>query len=157
MGVLKKLIDEISFFHVKNDKGEFFYRFGEYHKVDGPAAILIKGDIVEKWYYKGRCHRDDGGPAITYRDGTLEWCCHGFLHSYNDKPAIIHPNGSKVWYHNGHKHRINGPAFVYGYERPHEFWLMNKKYNSVEDWIESLVKMKYKTKQESLLLYLKWR
>jgi hypothetical protein len=62
------------------------------------------GECRNSHYYAaydndGRVHRE-GGPAIIYLNGVLEWRQHGRLHR-KDGPALIYPDGQKYWYRNG--------------------------------------------------------
>lgn len=69
---------------------------GERHRLCGPAVQDVKLGL-EMWYADGELHRDDGGPAYTYKH-------------------------IKKWYQNGKLHRIDGPAVI-GQGRPREYWL----------------------------------
>lgn len=65
------------------------------------------GDII--YYSNNKIHRDNDLPAITRKDGSLEWWFNGLPHRENN-PADIRKDGSKYWYFNGQKHRVGGPA-----------------------------------------------
>ena len=61
-------------------------------------------------YYNaaGQLHREDG-PAVVWRDGSLEWYHNGLRHR-DVGPAAEYPDGTRLWYLNGRPHRINGPT-----------------------------------------------
>ena len=44
---------------------------GEYHRIHGPAVILVHGGR-RHWYHMGQRHRADG-PAIEFSNGTKYW------------------------------------------------------------------------------------
>ena len=49
---------------------EIYLRNGVLHREDGPARITRntdEGRIIEEWYYDGKRHREDGGPAVVVR------------------------------------------------------------------------------------------
>ena len=87
------------------------------------------GDIV--YYLNNKIHRDNDLPAITRKDGSLEWWFNGLPHRENN-PADIRKDGSKYWYLNGQKHRIGGPA-VEKSDGTKEWWIDGKQY-SEEDF-----------------------
>lgn len=96
---------------------------GEYHCVFGPAVLYGNGDY--EWYYNGKNHRQDGGPA--YRRGTVAiWYINGNRHRDNDLPARIsleHGVAQQIWYQEGRIHRINGPAWIEDSAHEHsEMW-----------------------------------
>ena len=76
-----------------------------------------------RWYYNsaGQLHRE-GGPAVEYVDGPVEWHQNGQLHRI-DGPAIEYPNGNKEWWQNGQRHRIDGPAIEW--RNGVRFWYIN--------------------------------
>ena len=61
-------------------------------------------------YYNdaGQLHREDG-PAVMWRDGSLEWYHNGLRHR-EDGPAAEYADGTRLWYLNGRPHRTNGPT-----------------------------------------------
>ena len=52
-----------------------------------------------RWYLNGKVHRE-GGPAVTYANGTKLWYINGERHR-EDGPAIENADGSKEWFING--------------------------------------------------------
>ena len=46
-------------------------------------------------------HRD-GGPAVVYEDGHVEWWRHDQRHR-TDGPAIVWNDGDEWWYNNGRR------------------------------------------------------
>ena len=66
-----------------------------------------------KRYYDmdGRLHRKNG-PAVEYKNGTIEYYLHGKLHRIG-APARIFANGDEVWAQNGLYHREDGPAITH--------------------------------------------
>lgn len=65
----------------------------------------------EKYYKKGRFHRDNDLPAVIY-PSYKEWYRYGLLHRDNDKPAVEHSTGEKSYYIGGLLHRDNNPAVI---------------------------------------------
>lgn len=55
--------------HVEIDENGsmYWFRYGQLHRKDGPAAILSDGS--RHWFKNGRWHREDG-PAIVCPDGV---------------------------------------------------------------------------------------
>ena len=93
---------------------------GQYHRDGGPAIIFVDGTL--EWWKHGDLHREDG-PAKEFPDGTLEWWINGKLHR-DDGPAAINYEGELVseWYQNGKLHRDDGPAVTY---KDGEEWYQN--------------------------------
>ena len=78
-------------------------------------ALRYRVEVDERgtrWYCNsaGQLHRE-GGPAVEYVDGPVEWHQNGHLHKI-DGPAIEYPNGNKEWWQNGQRHRTDGPAIT---------------------------------------------
>ena len=76
-----------------------------------------------RWYYNcdNQLHRD-GGPAVVYKDGHVEWYQNGQLHRI-DGPAIISERGDKYWYQNNRIHRTDGPAIEWN--DGDKWWFIN--------------------------------
>ena len=94
----------------------------------------------EKWYHRGKRHRDGHLPALIKYDTKYEfrnnapnvqrWYQHGLLHRDNDLPACVilwdfsgNRVSTEVWYQYGRLHR-NGdkPAKIQYSEEPGEIW-----------------------------------
>ena len=54
--------------------GRSWWRNGELHREDGPAAEWADG--TRHWWVNGRLHREDG-PAVEYAEGSREWWVDG--------------------------------------------------------------------------------
>ena len=87
-------------------------------------------------YYNsaGELHRD-GGPAVEYADGHMEWWRHGQLHR-NHGPAAIWWNGTKEWYQNGQLHRTDGPAIEWANGR--KDWFINGTIMTVDEFNQAV-------------------
>jgi hypothetical protein len=73
-------------------------------------------------------------------------------------PAYIDRFGYQGWWYNGKKHRVDGPAEINPYRENQCSWYIdNRQYKNIESWSKALVKKGYKTKDEALMLILKWR
>ena len=74
-------------------------------------------------YYNAanQLHRD-GGPAVGYEDGHVDWYQNGRLHRI-DGPAIISGRGDKYWYQNNRIHRTDGPAIEWN--DGDKWWFIN--------------------------------
>ena len=72
-------------------------RYGNLHRVDGPAVIYKNGD--EEWWFYGKRHREDG-PSSMCSTGEY-WYLNNLRHR-SDGPAVELKNGIKLWYLNGH-------------------------------------------------------
>ena len=70
-------------------------------------------------------------------------------------PACIWDDSDQEWYVDGKSHRIDGPACEYFTTNSFLFYLHDKHY-TVKEWAEKLVELGYKTKEEALMLYLKY-
>ena len=64
--------------------------------------IFIDDDNVKYWYFKGKCHREDG-PAIEWPSGTKKWYQYDLLHR-EDGPAIENIKGLNQWWFKGNKY-----------------------------------------------------
>jgi hypothetical protein len=127
----------------RKEYGEIFYtvRYTNiYHRDDGPARIFV-GDGRYRtyfWYRYGELHRV-GGPALDqiFSDGTFRrsWVYKGLLHR-EDGPA---QEGSKYkyWYYHGLIHRVDGPATIVD-DMPVQWWLNGKLFEAKEAWFEAL-------------------
>lgn len=85
----------------KTEEGNFYFYIDKkrtvLHRVGKPAIEWIDGS--EKWYYKGKCHRENG-PAFTLVEGNkfyMEYRIYDLLHR-EDGPALVRMDGSKEWY-----------------------------------------------------------
>lgn len=65
-----------------------------------------------RYYYKGKLHREDGGPAVLTENKDYFWYKHGYRHR-EDGPAEEYASGANFWYKNGYLHREDGPACEY--------------------------------------------
>jgi len=72
-------------------------RFGDYHRIDGPAVEYSYGS--KEWWINGNLHRENG-PAIERHDGNKVWCINSKRHR-EDGPARIWPNGTVEYWING--------------------------------------------------------
>ena len=122
---------------------EVWFRFGKFHRIDGPA---INCEKIQKWYRNGILHREDGPAIICWRnDGnskiaiTEEYYYEGKLHRTNG-PALMHirdwPHSHRYiteksinthtfeWRINGMLHRTDGPALI---DHKRRSWLQNGK------------------------------
>ena len=71
--------------------------------------VEVDHNGTRKYYNAaGQLHREDG-PAVVWRDGSLEWYHNGLQHR-EDGPAAVWSDGTRLWYLNGRPHRINGPT-----------------------------------------------
>ena len=62
-------------YEVKDDSnGKFYFKNGNFHRVDGPAYESYYG--TKFWYKEGKHHRLDG-PAVEYFDGYKYWYYEG--------------------------------------------------------------------------------
>ena len=59
---------------------------------------------------EGHLHCEDG-PAIEWKDGSVDWYKYGKLHRL-DGPAMIKKDGWQWWFVNGKRHRLDGPAAI---------------------------------------------
>lgn len=48
----------------------------------------------------GELHRDDGGPAVVWADGTRQWWQEGRMHR-TEGPAVVHDDGTDEWWVRG--------------------------------------------------------
>lgn len=72
---------------VKNSLGDkFWYKDGNLHREDGPAAVYSYG--AEIWYKEGEIHREDG-PAIKLSNGRTQYRLNSKHYSYNEWYAIV--------------------------------------------------------------------
>jgi hypothetical protein len=59
---------------LRKDGRKEWYRYGQRHRVDGPAVEHESGD--REWWLDGKPHRVDG-PAQEYADGGVVWWLDG--------------------------------------------------------------------------------
>ena len=77
-----QLTDLSGYYHViYNDKFEFYYVNGRYHRKDGPA--VIEHGVREVWFEFGRMH-SSCGPAVTWNDGRKEYWLNNVRLSRNE-------------------------------------------------------------------------
>jgi hypothetical protein len=74
---------------------------------------------------EGPLHRQDG-PAIIYKDGSLQWWVKDRLHCL-DGPACINDDNKQWWVEN-RCHRVDGPAIIKS-DGCHEWWVRGIKLN----------------------------
>jgi len=77
------------------------------HREGGPAVEYADGSM--EWYIRGERHREDGPAIFISAYGSASWCIRGQLHRENG-PAVELNNGTKMWYLHGSHHRLDGPA-----------------------------------------------
>ena len=90
------------------------------------AVCTTKADGTKEWRLDGEqalLHRE-GGPAVEYADGSMEWWVRGERHR-EDGPATEFAHGDKHWYHRGNFHREDGPAIEYASGT--NFWYLHGK------------------------------
>ena len=93
---------------------------GRLHCENGPA-VTFKDGSVEYWKH-GQLHRE-GGPALIYKDGTVSYYRDGKMHR-EDGPAVTTPT-SETWFRDGEMHRVGGPAHTS--KDGAEWWYLNGK------------------------------
>lgn len=86
-----------------------------YHSHFGPAVIWKDGTM--EWWYSGSLDK------IERPDGTIEKYENGKLHCW-DGPAIKRPSGELEYWFHGVPHRLNGPAQIFPYR---EAWYFHGK------------------------------
>lgn len=77
--------------------------------------VEVKTDSfgTTRHFANGVLHRDDGGPAVTHKNGILEFYQFGVLHR-DRGPAVIYPRDGipgdvdEYWYFLGELHRDHG-------------------------------------------------
>ena len=62
-------------------------------------TVMVYADGTKVWFRHGEIHREDG-PAAEYADGSGVWFRHGEIHR-EDGPAIEKADGTKKWYLDG--------------------------------------------------------
>ena len=67
------------------DGSKLWYRNGQLHREDGPAAEWANG--YKEWYRNDKLHREDG-PAIEYADGSKLWYLNG--REYTEEEWMLH-------------------------------------------------------------------
>lgn len=102
---------------------EEWYRFGLYHRDNGPAVSYSNGDEV--WYQYGKLHREDGPACKRAGNFYYYWYLNGKRQENikSDDYKIIRKNGReeihecynghKLYYLDGKLHRTDGPAATY--------------------------------------------
>jgi hypothetical protein len=62
--------------------------------------VIEDDNGLREWYDADELLHRDGGSAVEWGDGTLEWFCHGLPHR-DDGPAIVYDNGVEQWFRHG--------------------------------------------------------
>lgn len=88
-------------------------------------------DGIIRYYVNGLLHREDGGPTIIFRVGSVYFHKNGIIHR-EDGPAVETYDGNREWWLNGKKHCLTGPAVDYTYHK--SFWIDGIQYNTEEFW-----------------------
>ena len=90
-------------------------------------------------------------------DGRIYYNKKGLRHR-DLGPAYVDKFGYQCWWFNGKKHRVDGPAELWTWKEKKYCWFIdNRQYKTIEKWAKALVKKGYKTKEETLMLILKWK
>ena len=142
---------------IYDDGEEQWYQYGQRHREDGPAAINGK---TEYWFKRGKLHRE-GGPAKIRHDlheaYALEWFKDGVRHN-SDGPAwhyITKTGGeTKHWWVDGRRHRIDGPAIQDG--ECLDWYVKGHHFDTINGYLDFLIKSELVTDEEALLIKLKW-
>ncbi len=101
------------------------------HDIEKPVVKLdpATGLMVERYYMRGKLHRDDDKPAvIEYDPGTNhvvreQWFRHGKLHRDGNRPAFIEYSAStgkvvlEVFFEDGRLHRGDNTPSAIDYDR----------------------------------------
>jgi len=146
----EKLIHRANAAAVECIEGQFWFKEGLLHRLDGPACEYIDGS--QHWYKEGLPHRTDG-PSNVDEFGE-SWQIEGKLHRFN-APAAIHLNpraeSFEEWSIFGKKHREDGPAVKFTKEGTEYFsWYINDE----EILQENFEKIIGSIKEEQLVTYL---
>ena len=80
---MSKLLQVIK---VYDDRTNYYNDKGEYHRLDGPAAIDKNGPKC--WCKNGRLHREDG-PAIEFSNGDKWWYINGVGYTEEQHKELI--------------------------------------------------------------------
>jgi hypothetical protein len=62
---------------VISESREVWYLNGEIHRENGPAVLDSYFVGYEEWFKYGVRHRDDGGPAMVWEDGGINFWING--------------------------------------------------------------------------------
>jgi hypothetical protein len=84
----------------------------------------------------GKLHRDCGGPAVEYADGTKHWYFNDKRHR-EDGAAVEFADGDKWWYINDKRHREDGPAKMWIKYNSNE-WYLNDIELTKDEWLQWL-------------------
>jgi hypothetical protein len=71
----------------KNNGLILYYKYNKLHRTEGPAYIstVLK---IQCWYYGGMLHREEGGPAVVWEDGTeCDYYRHGVRYVPSARPT----------------------------------------------------------------------
>jgi hypothetical protein len=107
--IIEKLkLQDSSFYEILT---KTFDEEGNFHSYDDKPAT--SNNISWDWHKNGKRHRDNGQPAILYKNNPEHF--HFFendqTHRLNNLPA--HSMGDRVhWYVRGDLHRTNGPSIL---------------------------------------------
>ena len=110
-------------------KVEYWWKY--IHEHPDFTGCLIDKNGTKAWYLNGKCHREDGLPAVEWADGSKAWYLNGKYHREDGLPAIERANGHKTWCLKGELHRENGPAIEWASGNK-EWWLNGKRYTEQE-------------------------
>lgn len=122
--------------YVLDDGSERWEVDHQLHREDGPALIMPEGKC---WYWHGKLHRADGGPAVIKAHGTQEWWQDGERHRAG-APAVEYADGRPgKWYFKGQMHREDGPAMIDA--QGHELWFSHGVQLSDQQVVERALQM----------------
>jgi len=71
---------------VRKDGAQLWYRNGQLHREDGPAAV---SGVYRAWHRNGQLHRDDG-PAVVCHDGSQLWYRRGIFVKRDSSTQFLH-------------------------------------------------------------------
>lgn len=63
------------------NRNKFWFKNGEFHRIDGPSIEYLNGD--KHWFLNGKRHRLNG-PAKEWSGGIIQWWINGNRY-YNEK------------------------------------------------------------------------
>lgn len=113
----------------------------------------IEVDLGETiaYMFDGVFHREDGEPAIIFKDGSKnEWWVKGVRHR-EGAPAIECSDGTQYWYNCGNLHRTDGPAVTQVSEHGEVYrWYLNNVEHTKEEWQAKVSKTQEKKEIKSV-------
>lgn len=81
------------------------------------TKITKDGSVTTTWKKNGKIHRDNGLPAVVFKQGSFcrcEWFIDGKNYRKDNKPTTVELENNKLimelWEVDGQLHRENGPA-----------------------------------------------